>query len=62
MFSHGLTVAWLEYIPKMIWFVIPREAVIQRESFYALEKLLIWRLCQCLKRFLLNDMTRGVTN
>jgi len=37
-------------IPKTVWFVIPPEAVIQKETFYALEKLLVWRLYPVLKK------------
>ncbi len=36
-------------IPKKGWFVFPPGAVIQKETFYALEKQLVWRLCQVLK-------------
>ncbi len=38
------------HIPKNGWFVIPFAAVIQKETFFALEKQLVWRLCQVLKK------------
>ncbi len=40
----------LSIIPKKGCFVIPPGAVIQKETFYALEKQLIWRLCPVLKK------------
>jgi len=39
-----------EDILKTGWFVIPPEAVIQKETFYSLEKQLVRRLCPALKK------------